>query len=265
MSWVYKGQHSRVWSNRLFTDVKVNLFGYDFPLGVKADYKVSPPTLDTGTNFTSGAAWDAFDLARQEPVVTAQTTYYVPAAMGSHDLKFGFEYLLDIAKYAIDGRSGPIRYRPLNGITNEIMFVDAGDNGSLGSTWRGSNDRDQRYAGYAQDRWNPSGRVTITAGVRWDYQRPYYLDGQRDPLIKDVLTASSGPLAGQPMFAAQTTPGQSIFTRNSIAPRLGLSYDVTGKGNTVLKAFYGRYYFNYADSFGNVPDSESDSIFLPLN
>ena len=115
VSWVYKGEHSRVWSNRLFTDVKVNLFGYDFPLGVKADYKTQPPRLDTGTNFTSGAAWDAFDLARQKPAVTAQATYYVPAAKGSHDLKVGFEYLLDIAKYAIDGRSGPIRYRDLNG------------------------------------------------------------------------------------------------------------------------------------------------------
>ena len=54
------------------------------------------------------------------------------------------------------------------------------------------------------------------------------------------------------MFEAQTTPGQSIFTRNSFAPRLGVSYDVTGKGNTVLKGFYGRYYYNYADSFGTL-------------
>src|SRR5215213_6187013 len=175
VSWVYKGEHSRVWTNRLFTDVKVNLFGYDFPLGVKADYKVNPPRLDTGSNFQSGSAWDAFDLARQKPAVTAQTTYYVPAAKGSHDIKVGFEYLLDIAKYAVDGRSGPIQYRDLNGAVNEIRFVDVGDNAALGDTWRGSNDRDQRYAGYAQDRWNPSGRVTITAGVRWDYQRPYYL------------------------------------------------------------------------------------------
>jgi len=251
-SWVYKAQHSRVWSNRLFTDVKVNLFGYDFPLGVKADYKVSPPTFDTGTSFTSGAAWDAFDLARQKPAVTAQSTYYVPAAAGSHDIKVGFEYLLDIAKYAVDGRSGPIQYRPLNGNAAEIRFVDVGDHANLGSSWRGSNDRDQRYAGYAQDRWNPNNRLTVTAGLRWDYQRPYYMDGKRDPLIKDVLTASSGSLAGQPMFAAQTTPGQPIFARNSVAPRLGVSYDLTGKGSTVVKGFYGRYYFNYADSFGNL-------------
>jgi hypothetical protein len=51
-----------------------------------------------------------------------------------------------------------------------------------------------------------------------------------------VLTASSGTLAGQPMFKAQETPSTTIFTRNSFAPRLGLSYDATGKGNTVLKA-----------------------------
>ena len=249
VSWVYKGEHQRVWTNRLFTDVKVNLFGYDFPLGVNADYKTKPPRIDTGTNFVSGAAWNAFDLGRQKPAVTAQATYYVPAAMGSHDLKVGFEYLLDIAKYAIDGRSGPVQYRDLNGAVNEIRFVDTGLNSDLGSTWRGANDRDQRYAGYAQDRWSPSSRATITAGLRWDYQRPYYLDGQRAPTVKDVLTASSGPLAGTPMFAAQTTTGQTIFTRNSIAPRLGVSYDVTGKGNTVLKAFYGRYYYNYADAF----------------
>jgi hypothetical protein len=249
VSWVWKGEHQRVWSNRLFTDVKANLFGYDFPLGVKVDYKTNAPRLDTGTNFTSGAAWNAFDLGRQKPHVVAQTTYYVPAAAGSHDLKVGFEYLLDIAKYAIDGRSGPIQYRDLNGASTEIRFVDVGNNSDLGSSWRGSNDRNQRYSGYAQDRWNPNNRVTITGGLRWDYQRPYYLDGKRDPIIKDVLTASSGPLAGQPMFAAQTTPGQAIFTRNSVAPRIGVSYDLTGKGNTVLKGFYGRYYYNYADAF----------------
>ncbi len=177
VSWVYKGEHSRVWSNRLFTDVKVNLFGYDFPLGVKADYKTQPPRLDTGTNFTSGAAWDAFDLARQKPAVTAQATYYVPAAKGSHDLKVGFEDLLDIAKYAIDGRSGPIRYRELNGNVDEIMFVDAGDNAALGrdlaagpTTATSATPDTRRIAG-------TRAAAHHHAGLRWDYQRPYYLDG----------------------------------------------------------------------------------------
>jgi hypothetical protein len=254
VSWVVKGEHQRVWSNRLFTDVKVNLFGYDFPLGIKVDPATQPPRFDVGASFTTGAAWDAFDLARQKPAVTAQATYFVPNKRGSHDLKIGFEYLLDISKYTIDGRSGPIQYRDLNGATDQIQFVDVGKNGDLGSTWSGGNNRDQRYAGYAQDRWNLNNRTTITAGLRWDYQRPYYLAGKRDPIIKDILPASVGlaSLIGQPMFQAQSFPQGDIITRNSFAPRLGVSYDVSGKGNTVLKGFYGRYYYNYADAFSSL-------------
>jgi hypothetical protein len=251
ISWVYKGEYQRVWNSQWFTDLKVNLFGYDFPLGVKIDYKTKAPRIDTGTSFVSGAAWDAFDLGRQKPQIVAQTTYFVPDKAGSHDLKFGFEYVLDISKYTIDGRSGPIQYRDLNGNTNEIQFVDVGNNSDLGNTWTGGNNRNQRYAGYAQDRWNLSGRTTLTLGVRWDYQRPYYLEGKRDPLITDILpaTVANPALIGQPMFAKQSFPGSAIITRNSIAPRLGVSYDLSGKGATVLKAFYGRYYYNYADAF----------------
>src|SRR5229473_633637 len=67
VSWVFKIQHQRVWGNRLFTDVKANLFGYDFPLGVKVDAKQFPARMDTGTGFVSGVAWNAFDTGRQKP------------------------------------------------------------------------------------------------------------------------------------------------------------------------------------------------------
>src|SRR5206468_11274717 len=122
------------------------------------------------------------------------------------------------------------------------------------SSWTGGNNRNQRYSGYAQDRWNLNGRTTITAGIRWDYQRPYYLTGERDPLIKDVLPASvvnpsiasSTALVGQPMFKAQSFAQGDIVTRNSFAPRVGVSYDVTGIGNTVLIACFIRYYIKLA-------------------
>jgi Carboxypeptidase regulatory-like domain/TonB dependent receptor len=267
ISWVYKGEHQRVWSSRLFTDVKFNLFGYDFPLGVKTDFATHPPRIDTSTSFVSGAAWDAFDLARQKPQVTAQTTYYVPDKAGSHDLKFGFEYVLDISKYTIDGRSGPIQYRDSAGAVNEIQFVDVGKNSDLNNTWTGGNNRNQRYAGYAQDRWNLNNRTTFTLGVRWDYQRPYYMEGKRDPLITDVMPASvnNPALIGQPMFQKTTFPESAIITRNSFAPRLGVSYDVSGKGASVIKAFYGRYYYNYADAFSALNPSGANYKTFKFN
>jgi carboxypeptidase family protein len=243
-SWVYKGEWQRVQSNKLFLDIKGQLFGYDFPLATVVDPAVKPPRINNNTN-VSGAAWDAFDLARQKPQVIAQSTYFVPDAKGTHDIKVGFEYILDISKYTITGASGPIRYLDTNGQPDQIQFVDVGTQGSLGSSWQGGDNRNQRYAGYAQDRWSPNGRTTVTAGLRWDHQRPFYLDGKRDPIIQDVYQ-------GAPIFAAQTTPGQDIFTRDSLAPRLGVSYDVTGKGNTVLKGFFGRFYYNYADQFSSL-------------
>jgi outer membrane receptor protein involved in Fe transport len=243
-SWVYKGEWQRVASNKLFFDLKGQLFGYDFPLATVVDPAVKPPRINNSTN-VQGAAWDAFDLARQKPQVIAQSTYFVADKGGTHDLKVGYEYILDISKYTITGASGPIRYLDTNGKPDQIQFVDVGAQSALGTGWKGGDNRNQRHSGYFQDRWSPTSRATITAGVRWDYQRPFYLSGQRDPIIKDVYQ-------GAPIFATQTTPGKDIFTRNSIAPRAGISYDLSGKGNTVLKAFYGRFYYNYADQFSSL-------------
>jgi hypothetical protein len=43
--------------------------------------------------------------------------------------------------------------------------------------------------------------------------------------------------------------GATLVNNTNIAPRLGVTYDLTGQGKTVLKGFYGRYYNNLADSF----------------
>ena len=80
---------------------------------------------------------------------------------GSHDFKFGFEYLLDISQVhdqrprrarsvtatstALTDRD-PVRRRRRQRATSAATLDEA------------ANDRDQRYAGYAQDRWNPNNR-----------------------------------------------------------------------------------------------------------
>jgi hypothetical protein len=93
------------------------------------------------------------------------------------------------------------------------------------------------------------------------------LEGKRDPIIKDILPASVGnaSLIGQPMFQARTFPSSAIITRNSLAPRLGISYDVSGKGSTVLKGFYGRFYFNYADGFSALNPSGANYKTFKFN
>ena len=67
---------------------------------------------------------------------------------------------------------------------------------------------DNMYAVFVQDQWRPSSRLTINAGLRWDYE---------------------------------DAPGISQ-DHNNVAPRLGLSYDLTGAAKTIVRASYGHYY-----------------------
>ena len=237
-SWNYNGQYQRVWNNRLFTQLSVGLYGYDYPAVPNVDYKTHPPTQDSGTGLQTGAGWNAFDSKPSKPQVFGTGTYFLPTSHGSHDLKVGFEWLKDQYNYELTGLSGPVLYLPHNGQPDEITLSAVGSPSTLGKTWTGSNDYDQRVALYFQDRWT-DGPVTVTAGVRYDRQRLYDTSGKTDPVLSDIFTAT-------------TTPGKTLFTRNTVVPRVGVSWDPSGKGQSVVKAFYGRYYFNFADGFTGV-------------
>jgi hypothetical protein len=245
-SWMYNGKWQRVWTNRLFTELNVGEFGYLFPEKPSVDFKTNPPTTDlvtgrdTGAGFTQGGDTGPFSLGRAKPQVYANATYFLPTQNGgSHDLKFGGEWINDMSNFASIGTSGPILYLTSNGATDEIRLTDLGDPAKLGSTWTIPGDDNKRFALYAQDRWTVTSKATVTMGVRYDRQAPYYTEGKRDPLLTEV-------------FSPVTHPQTTLLTRNSIAPRIGLALDPAGDGKTAIKAFYGRYYFNFADSFSGV-------------
>ncbi|HYE87438.1 MAG TPA: TonB-dependent receptor [Vicinamibacterales bacterium] len=72
------------------------------------------------------------------------------------------------------------------------------------------------YAAFIQDQWRPIDRLTINAGLRWDYEDVVGID----------------------------------HDKNNFAPRLGLVYDLNGSGRTVLRANAGIY---YDQIFLNIP------------
>ena len=244
-SWMYNGQWQRVWSNRIFSDLKVGLFGFGWPMAPAVDWKTNAPRVDTGTTIETGAGWQAgdaggpFTFDRNKPQISWTATYFLPEKAGSHDFKFGYEYANDQSKFASNGNSGPILYRDLNGAVNEIRLTDVGTFESFGDTWTGADDRDQRHALFFQDRWSPIARLTLTLGVRWERQRPHYEASIRQPVLTQV-------------FQNQTVPAATLLTSDKLVPRLGFSYDLTGEGKSVIKGFFGRYYYNFADRLGNV-------------
>src|SRR4029077_3425544 len=79
---------------------------------------------------------------------------------------------------------------------------------------------------FASDRWTLR-RVTLTAGVRFDYVN----------ISIPAETAPAGRWIGARSFAE--TP--DVPNWKDISPRLGVSYDLFGKGKTAIKASLSRY------------------------
>ncbi len=97
------------------------------------------------------------------------------------------------------------------------------------------------------------GRVTLNLGVRWDYYSSYYPEADipfgpfRDffyggaPLPNGYrIPAGATPFAG-----TWHVPRRDDVRRlSSVAPRVGMAWDLFGNGKTTVKANYGRYYHN---------------------
>ncbi len=170
-----KGEWQRVWNNSLFTDVFYSNGGYYWPMQPLVDAATHPPVEDLGTGQISGAGWNAFVAHRTRPNIVAKATYYLPTKhYGSHDLKFGYTYNNLKNALAQNGTSGPIQYLNLNGQPYEIQLADVGTASSFGSSWQPNADHDTRIATYLQDRWTATSRLTVQAGLRYEYQRPWY-------------------------------------------------------------------------------------------
>jgi len=85
---------------------------------------------------------------------------------------------------------------------------------------------------YGQDNWKFSPRLTLELGLRWDYEAL--------PAPSAVAT-SANSTSGANFY---TYPGLTNHPSDKMnfGPRIGFSYDVSGKGNTVVRGGYGIYY-----------------------
>ena len=90
------------------------------------------------------------------------------------------------------------------------------------------------YAAFAQDDWRITSKVTVNLGLRYEYEPP----------VRDRNNLFGNFDASAPTGLVQQTGGKSIYNGdfNNFAPRLGLAWDITGKGTTVLRAGAGVVY-----------------------
>lgn len=81
---------------------------------------------------------------------------------------------------------------------------------------------------FAQDNWKFSPRMTLELGLRYDHEAL--------PAPSAAFTQATGSFT--PYTGLTNAPDQKF----NFGPRVGFSYDVFGKGNTVLRGGYGLYY-----------------------
>jgi hypothetical protein len=112
--------------------------------------------------------------------------------------------------------------------------------------------RNYNWDFYGQDDWRITRKLTVDLGLRTDANTVWR---ERNNNLQNFNFATQS-------FLPRTQPPYSGPTVD-VAPRLGLAYDVTGKGRTVIHAYYGLFYNPMHFGFNlvsNIPAYQSYSV-----
>jgi len=101
---------------------------------------------------------------------------------------------------------------------------------------------------YGQDDWRVSPRLTVNLGLRYEFMTtPHELNGIQSRVVNDY----TDPFTVGPIIQNNT--------RKDFSPRVGIAYDLFGKGKTAIRSGFGIYY-----DIGNIgPFLEQDVIGSP--
>jgi len=89
---------------------------------------------------------------------------------------------------------------------------------------------------FIDDQWVVSDRVTLNIGLRYDNMKARYGTGKVYEMFDDPSEVNNPTVL-------RDRQGGDVYDFNTWAPRIGIAWDITGDGKTVLRSHYGRYYF----------------------
>ena len=222
-SHIFNFQWTRMFNSNFYTDFKVGYVNSHINLRDKTG---EPATVDMATGLISGGYGvdDLYTATRFQSNLNG--TYFVDNLAGSHEFKAGAELQLtgssrDFVPYA-DPANGMSQIMTVMG-TPAYGLVFAPVHSKLATT---------NLHGYLQDTWTPMKRLTLNLGLRLTHQEgrvPAQNQAEGEQTFLGVT------------FNRSVTRAFTPINRTSLAPRLGLTFDLTGDNKTLLKASYSRY------------------------
>ena len=155
----------------------------------------------------------------------------------AHDLKTGVNFINEPRLFiTFNSGKGVVQYTHLtddrNGPISNVTLNDGDASANIPL---------KQFAWYVQDDWRVSGKLTVNAGLRWDYITGYQFDQSRNPnFVKMQEAGRAGLLKG--IKGLENFGLDPKEDSNNWQPRIGLAYDVRGNGLDVIRAGWGIYH-----------------------
>ena len=243
----WKAEWTSVLGSRAFLDVLYGNWYNFFPLRPTRDYDLydgdwTPPRQDTATSVWSptGGNNGYQDQKRYKPQFYTTLSYFKDGWKGSHDLRLGFDWKRDRRSLLRD-QPFDIWYRDNNGALNSVDLYN--------STVTGINDVVYTSA-WLNDTWKLTNRLTLNIGARFEAYRDRWPEQEFAPNGHPALTGWTDPRYSA-FVAPRTVEAATVASTNTVSPKIGFAFDLTGDNRTVIKGFYGRSRWNSADTLAD--------------
>ena len=217
---IWKASDQHVFNDRVVAEVQWAHVGNNFTLTFQEpSQRAIQPTFDIPTGVW-GRSIDESVFMRPTQSVDLTTSYFLPSLLGDHALRAGYRWRTARGE-TISTFGGNAVARFTSGVATEAdIYRDGRTNYKLDT-----------HAFYLQDTWTVN-RLTFNLGVRWDRQTDGALPTTvpANQIVPDIMPAI-------------VFPGlDSGVVWNDVSPRLGVNYDLSGTGRSVLRTSYSHYY-----------------------
>jgi hypothetical protein len=237
----YKAGWDSVVTDKLFFEVRGGQFKYEWP---NFRYTEEPAFQDIGNSLVRGGNRDGWFNIPSRNQVLGSLSYFKEGMGGSHNFKVGGEFFRETFTYirGADGKGtvpGDVLHILNNGSPAQVYLFQTPSKSENGLLTNGL---------FVQDTFQMGSRFTLNIGLRYDKYTTFKPEQEGPP---------PGPFNPGPQL--QFAAVDNLITFNAFAPRIGVVYDLTGAGKTVVKFNYGTFWWNPGTAISeNVNDNAVD-------